>query len=120
MNVLVPYQSHEMVRFLVQDCGFSPDVLLVLIPGILNGEFLEPAEEVRHEDIPHVFRKPSHLVPVSPYGETDSCVLKKGDAIFLSSDTPEFMVLAAASLAAQIDPGSFCLVEGRTITTIAR
>lgn len=120
MNIVVPYRSHDMVRVLVEDCGFRPDVLFVLTPGIRGEIFLEPAPDVTDKDTPRILGTPSHLVYVSPEGETDSCVMKKGDAIFLSKDTPEFMVVAAASLAAQIDPGSFCLVEGETITTIAR
>lgn len=120
MKIVVPYRSHEMVRTLVEDCGLKPDVLIVLVPGIRGEIFLEPAPEVTDEDIPRILGTPSHLVYVSPEGEADHCVMQRGDAIFLLKDTPSFMVVAAASLAAQIDPGLFCLVEGRTITTIAR
>lgn len=120
MNIVVPFRSHEMVRTLVEDCGFWPDVLFVLIPGIRGKIFLEPAPEVTDKDIPRILGTPSHLVYVSPEGKIEDCVLRKEDAIFLSQDTPDFMVVAATHLATQIDPGSFCLVEGGRITTIAR
>lgn len=120
MVIVVPYRSHGVVR-LLETCWYKPDVLFVLVPGRWHDEsFLEVAPDVVPEDIPHILSVPSHLVPVDAEGKTDGCVLRRGDSIFLANNAPTFMVLAATRLAADIDPGAFCLVEGKTITTIAR
>ena len=120
MRLVVPYRSHREVRFIIDEYGLRPTILLVLVPGVREGGYLEPAPEVTAEDIPHVWGGgvPSHLVPVGPDGSIEDIALRSGDQVLLSQEAPSVLVWAAARLSENLGRGSVSITDGERIVVM--
>ena len=121
MRLVVLYKSHREVRFIIDEYGLRPTILLVLVPGIREGDNLEPAPEVTAEEIPHVWGGgvPSHIVPVGPDGSSEGIDLRPGDRVVLIHDTPPIIVWATARLAANLQTNIVAdLVNGNSVIAL--
>lgn len=119
MRLVVPFRSQEEVSVLVRESKLQPNILLVLVPGVREGGYLEPAPEITGDDIPHIPRVPSHIVPVGPDGSVDGVDLRPGDMVFLTQDTPPAIVWAVAAIARNLGPNAVCIFYGTRTETMA-
>lgn len=122
MRLVVPYRSQGALDVAMEQLGFCPNILLVLVPGAMKNGHVEPASDVGAKDIPHVRGRgcgPSYIVPVGPDGgATEGIILRKGmDVVLLTPDAPSALVWAAARLAA--GRANAYMVSGGTVAAMA-